>query len=96
MKKYKRLMLFFVCMCFAAFSLSACKKSMETEANEAKETHEKETVESEMQEKETAESEKETVPETEGSEESAIQSPSVCGSLSVEGTQLVGEHGEAV
>ena len=96
MKKYKRLMLFFVCMCFAAFSLSACKKSMETEANEAKETHEKETVESEMQEKDTAESEKETVPETEGSEESAIQSPSVCGSLSVEGTQLVGEHGEAV
>lgn len=96
MKKYKRLMLFFVCMCFAVFSLSACKKSAETKADDAKETQVKETVESETKEKETAESEKETVPETEGSEESAIQSPSVCGSLSVEGTQLVGEHGEAV
>ena len=96
MKKYRRLMLIFLCMCLAAFSLSACKKSAKTKADDAKETQVKETVESETQEKETAESEKETVPETEGSEESAIQSPSVCGSLSVEGTQLVGEHGEAV
>lgn len=96
MRKCRRLMLIFLCMCFSVFCLSACKKSAETKADEAKETQVKATVETETKEKETAESEEESVPETEGAEESVIQSPSVCGSLSVKGTQLVAENGEAV
>ena len=96
MKKFKRSMFLLLCMCFAAFGLSACKKTAETMADETKETTVNEAEESETRGGETADPGKETVSETEAAEASSIQSPSVCGSLSVKGTQLVDEKGEAV
>lgn len=96
MKKFKRSMFLLLCMCFAAFSLSACEKTAETTADETKETTVNEAEESETRGGETANPGKETVSETEAAEASSIQSPSVCGSLSVKGTQLVDEKGEAV
>jgi len=94
-------------MCLAAGCLAACGKAAdeglqesdkktEESADSASEEKEPESGETEeMKESETKEQETEAA-ETKETEVSDIQSPSVCGKLSVEGTKLVDENGETV
>lgn len=97
----KKLIAVFLCLCLAASCLSACGEPAqeptgtavvptETEATEHPETEPLES-ETEPTEPETEPTESETEPT-----EPEIPSPSVCGRLSVAGTQLVDEKGQAV
>ncbi|WP_298022852.1 cellulase family glycosylhydrolase [uncultured Dysosmobacter sp.] len=82
-----------LCLCLAGACLSACGKAAEEPAKENQQIGERSdraSVEAK------SESDKAKEEENKEPEEPDISSPSVCGRLSVEGTQLVDESGEAV
>lgn len=93
MKKCKRWIIVFLCICLAASCLPACKKKAADEPKNEKKT---EVNTDKISEKEEETDEKEETEKEPEKEVSDIPSPSVCGKLSVDGTQLVDENGEAV
>ncbi len=103
MKKAKTFIAGFLCLCLAVCCLSACGKTAEgpTEENQQTDgasveaTPEPDKGKDEPS-KETEGAKPETFPKEEEPEEPDIPSPSVCGKLSVAGTQLVDEKGNAV
>lgn len=89
MKRYGKLILAFLCISLAVFCLPGCEKITKSEDNKKVEKTE------EVEKTEKAEKIEE-VEKTEEAKETDIPSPSVCGKLSVKGTQLMDENGEAV
>ena len=103
MKKSGTLIAVLLCLCLALFCLSACGKTAEDIPQKPERSdvapEEAEPVQSEEEFQETAEPEPVTeqeAPEEETPEKPDLPAPSVCGRLSVEGTQLVDESGEPV
>lgn len=107
MKKYSKCIILFLCICLVCSGLSACKKPAEPEAKESssqieasQDSEEEKSEPSQIKEEEKIEeSEIESEPESKPEEEAKepdIPSPSSCGKLSVKGTQLVDENGEAI
>ena len=98
MRKYRKIVVMMLVICLGMFCLSACQKSPEPDVpgsdqlseESSHKVQEKEKVKTdEPEEKQEEEAASET-------EEADIPSPSVCGKLSVEGTQLVDEKGNPV
>ncbi|XCP83516.1 cellulase family glycosylhydrolase [Roseburia hominis] len=90
MKRYKRCIAVFLCICLAAVCLSACKKETKSKQPESVKKGESKEEVPEKKEQDSEEGEEKQ------EEKSEIPSPSVCGKLSVKGTKLVDEKGEAV
>lgn len=106
---YKKLSVIILSICLLAFCLSACKGTPESDAPDSQQQAQTQASESAIvtetsaSEKETeseiiseTEAASETPAETEASEASALPAPSTCGKLSVKGTQLVDENGNAI
>lgn len=91
MKRDRTIIAVIICLCFAAFSLSACGR-------EAVSVADSQQTEERTSDARPDSGEQEENQEVEGAEPETpdISSPAVCGKLSVEGTQLVDEQGKAV
>ncbi len=96
-----------LCLCLAVSCLSACGKTAQApaqgnqqgteSANTAPVDANSEPAQAEEDEaQETQETKPEPLPEDEEPKKADIPSPSVCGKLSVKGTQLIDENGEAI
>ena len=98
MKKHKTFIAVCLCLCLVGSCLSACGKIAEDHAEDNQQTEEGSDGAQMEAKSEPDKVKKEENRETEEAkpQEPGISSPSVCGRLSVEGTQLVGESGEAV
>ncbi len=102
----KTLIAMLLCLCLVASCLSACGEKLAEDDPQGMESTDKATAEATTEpDKETEEAKPETLPKEEElatlpeetkPEQPDIPSPSVCGKLSVQGTQLVDEKGEAV
>lgn len=110
MKDGRKFITIILCVFLAeALCLSACKKADDAPKDDAKTQEQAEKEKEEKDEESKKEKDKDSdgedeeekeqdksKEETKDAKKSAIPSPSVCGKLSVSGTQLVDENGEAV
>ncbi len=91
MKRNRAMIAIIICLCLATFCLSACGRKAESMADSQQTKERIDDVQPDRERQEGNQGAEEVKPETPD-----IQSPAACGKLSVEGTQLVDEKGEAV